>query len=87
MKIAEVSSSQSTTPVRGLGGPLDNARRIGVPGMGSPMRGAGGYKAPTMIKRPAAAESGDRAPLRDLPANGPVSNLEGGDLKRQKLNG
>lgn len=78
---------------------LDGMRRIGAPGSPSPMANRGMYKPPT-LKRPvdaggggaAGATSGNgnaaRAPLVDLPANGPIGGGDaGGDVKRQRLNG
>jgi len=70
---------------------MDTTRRIGVPGGGSPMgnRG-GGYKPPT-FKRPmdggGGATNSRRTPLVDLPANEAIVPGDGGDLKRQRLNG
>jgi DNA repair and recombination protein RAD52 len=72
---------------------MDVARRIGVPGAGlpSPLQNRGSYKPPTM-KRPIDSGGGgnaNRAPLGDLPANGPIGAGDGGggDVKRQRLNG
>lgn len=95
-------STQATAPVAGAGsGPrnvvnpqLDTARRIGAPAMGSPggfspMGNRGGYKPPSMLKRPPPAVNIDggngRSPLTDLPPNGPISGDAGGDVKRQRM--
>jgi len=89
------TSSQAITTGPGAGRgnlvnpQLDATRRIGVPGGASPMANRGSYKPPTM-KRPADAAGGggtNRAPLVDLPANGAIIPGEGGDVKRQRLNG
>lgn len=66
---------------------FNTARRIGAPASGnpSPMANRGSYKPPT-IKRPVEG-GGGRVPLVDLPANGTVIHGDGGDIKRQKLNG
>lgn len=66
---------------------FDAARRIGAPGSPSPMANRGQYKPPT--KRPidnTGAGAIGRAPLSDLPANGHIGG-DGGDLKRQRMNG
>lgn len=63
---------------------LDAMRKIGAPGIPSPMANRGMYKLPTM-KRPNDATT--RSPLGDKSANGSVSITNGGnDVKRQKLN-
>jgi DNA repair and recombination protein RAD52 len=57
-------------------------RRIGAPNSPSPMANRNSYKPPS--KRPVDS----RAPLVDLPANGTVGLADqGGDMKRQRLNG
>ncbi|KAI9729914.1 MAG: DNA repair protein rad52 [Claussenomyces sp. TS43310] len=66
---------------------LETARRIGAPGNASPLANRGMYKPPTM-KRPSDGGNGTtRAPLGDLSTNGSGPAIDGGDVKRQKLNG
>lgn len=70
---------------------LDGVRRIGAPASPSPLQNRNSYKPPTM-KRPidggGANMNTARAPLLDLPANGPIGgNDVGGDAKRQRLDG
>lgn len=65
---------------------LDNARRIGAPGGGSPLSNRGSYKPPTM-KRPLVGENApNRIPLGDIPTNASVDPAGGDSLesKRQK---
>jgi len=87
-------SSQSVTAGPGIRAnavnpQLDATRRIGVPRGGSPMANRGSYKPPT-IKRPidtGGLGAGNRPPLVDLPTNGAVGSADGGDVKRQRING
>jgi DNA repair and recombination protein RAD52 len=67
---------------------LNVARRIGAPGAGnlSPMANRGSYKPPT-LKRLVDGGGVNRAPLGDVPANGAIAHGDGGDSKRQRLNG
>lgn len=69
---------------------LDQARRIGAPGISSPLSNRGHYKPPTM-KRPLPNETnhavvGQRVPLGDVPTNGAVTAAgeSSTDIKRQK---
>jgi DNA repair and recombination protein RAD52 len=67
---------------------LDAARKIGAPGISSPMANRGMYKPPTMKRLNDGSNTTTRPPLGDKPANGSVSIASGGtDAKRQKLNG
>ncbi|KAK1253631.1 hypothetical protein MKX07_001708, partial [Trichoderma sp. CBMAI-0711] len=82
-----VSSSQARGSA--MNPSLDQARRIGAPGGGSPLANRGQYKPPTM-KRTLPTESnaatGPRAPLVDIPTNaGNGSGGDGLDAKRQKV--
>ncbi|KAK0106917.1 DNA repair protein rad52 [Cadophora gregata] len=89
-------SSQAVAAAPGAGAPrpnimnpqLDNTRRIGAPGSPSPMmNNRNSYKPPTIAnKRPVDS----RAPLHDLPPNGAIAGAgaeQGGDVKRQRMNG
>jgi DNA repair and recombination protein RAD52 len=90
------SSSQIPNPGLGAGigrgsvvnPQLDATRRIGAPGMGigSPMQNRGSYKPPTMKRPVDTGGGGNRAPLGDLPPNGPIA-ADGADAKRQRLSG
>lgn len=69
---------------------LDQTRRIGAPGISSPLSNRGQYKPPTM-KRPLPNETshavvGQRVPLGDVPTNGAASAIgeSSTDTKRQK---
>ena len=86
---ADTDSAAPVTRPNILNPQMDVARRIGVPGGGSPMANrGGGYKPPT-VKRPLDGNlyPPSRVPLHDLPANGTVGPGDGSDLKRQRLNG
>ena len=82
-----ISSSQARGTA--LDPSLDQARRIGAPGVGSPLANRGKYKPPTMkrtLPTESNAASGPRAPLVDIATN--ASNGGGGDeldAKRQKV--
>lgn len=82
-----ISSSQARGSA--MNPSLDQARRIGAPGGGSPLANRGQYKPPTM-KRTLPTESnaanGPRAPLVDIATNaGNSSGGDGLDPKRQKV--
>jgi len=71
---------------------LDQARRIGAPGVSSPLANRGQYRPPTM-KRPSGGDTvlspGGRTPLADLsndaPANAGGDGTSGPDFKRQRM--
>ncbi|CAL3971266.1 unnamed protein product [Diplocarpon coronariae] len=62
---------------------LDLGRKIGQPGSPSPMNRSNQYKPPSMTKRPVDS----RAPLHELPSNGTMAGVDGGNVKRQRLSG
>jgi DNA repair and recombination protein RAD52 len=91
---AAAPAAGGLTPRNVVNPQLDGARKIGAPGMGgaggfSPMGNRGGYKPPSMLKRPPPVVSGDggngRVPLTDLPPNESISGDAGGDIKRQRV--
>lgn len=61
---------------------LDATRRVGVPGSPSPLGNRGSFRPLTVGKRP----NDGRPPLSDRPANGTIQ-VEGGDIKRQRISG
>jgi DNA repair and recombination protein RAD52 len=50
------------------------------------MQNRGSYKPPTMKRPVDTGGGGNRAPLNDLPTNGPIA-ADGADAKRQRLSG